>query len=135
MKINLNILEAIITEYRNAQQFLMNCLNEEYDNSNSKDASNWINNGNVPQKGLLKNGWDFTFHGGDCQFFNKESNQTVEVVLSNNPDFAHIDAWFLMQYIESTKKYAKLSEGLRRTDLKTLIQQLYDSNRIENIKK
>lgn len=131
------ILKQAIIDYRNDGRVLMENLgkkfgldikiNEEYEQLISKS------NPAIPRKGQLSNRWNYFFHGGECGFYNKKHQQTVEVVLSNPPEFGHIDAWFLLLYMKSTKKYKIEVEGVKWTELKPIINALYESGEVEKI--
>ena len=91
----------------------------------------WKGNPAIPRKGQLSNRWNYFFHGGECGFYDKKHQQTVQVVLSNPPEFGHIDAWFLMKYMSSTDNYKKEVEGVKWTELKPVIDELYESGEVK----
>ena len=136
-KVNLNIVKQAILDYRNDGKKLMEELGEKYnlDINNHEDYKQLISRSNniIPRKGELSKRWNYSFHGGECGFYNKKHQQSVEVVLSNPPKFGHIDAWFLMTYMQSTEKYKNEIKGIEWTDLKPLISKLYKTGEIELI--
>lgn len=138
-KINKHILKQAIIDYRNAGKQLMKELGEKYGLNihNENEYKQLIRRSNklVPRKGTLSNRWNYSFHGGECRFYNKKHQQPVEVVLSNPPEFGHIDAWFLMLYMEANDKYKHEVEMMEWGDLKPIIQELYESGEVENIKR
>jgi hypothetical protein len=133
-KVNLNIVKQAIFDYRNEGKKLMDELGKKY-NLDINNHENYIqlisqSNDNIPRKGELSKNWYYSFHGGECGFYNKKSKQSIEVVLSNPPKFGHIDAWFLMNYMQSTEKYKNEIKGIEWTDLKPLIDKLYNTEEV-----
>ena len=137
-KINLNIIKQAIIDYRKDGKELMQKLAQKFelDITNEKDYDKLIerNNVEIPRNGELSKRWNYAFHGCECGFYNKKSKQQVEVVLSNQPEFGHIDSWFLLSYMQSTEKYKKEIEGINWQELKPLIEKLYDSGEIVPVK-
>jgi hypothetical protein len=88
----------------------------------------------IPRKGEMTKRWNYAFHGYECGFYNKKHQQSVEVVLTNAPEFGHLDAWFVMQFMESTKAYKDAVKDIDYRDLKIAITELYKTGEIENIK-
>jgi len=92
-KIDLQILKEAIIEYRKAGKKLMIQLGEKfgYNIFVIKEFNEfiWKGNNSVPRKGKLSNRWNYTFHGGQCKFYNNKHHQTIEVELSNPPDFGN----------------------------------------------
>jgi hypothetical protein len=123
------ILKQAIIEYRIAGKKLMFDLGNKYglDISKPDDFDTLITRSNktIPRKGALTQRWNYYFHGGACCFYNKKHQQTVEVELSNAPEFGHLDAWFLMRYLESTERYKQYVSGINWIELKPLLQDLY----------
>jgi hypothetical protein len=136
-KINIEIIEQAILDYRADGITLMEKLGKKYslDIYNEDDYSQLISKNNklIPRKGELSKRWNYCFHGGECGFYNKKYQQSVEVVLTNPPKFGYIDAWFLMKYMKSTEKYKHNIKDIEWTELKPLLDKLYKSGRIENI--
>ena len=137
--IELDVIKEAINDYRNDGKELMKKLAEKYglDIENEKDYEKLIekNNEEIPRNGELSKRWNYAFHGCECGFYNKKHKQQVEVVLSNQPKFGQIDAWFLLSYMESTEKYKKEIEGVNWQQLKPLIEKLYKTGEIEPINK
>lgn len=73
------------------------------------------------------------FHGGECGFYNKKHQKQVEVVLTNPPEFGHIDSWFLLSYMQSVDKYKSEVEGMDWQRLKLVVEKLYISGKIKKI--
>ena len=138
-EIDLHILKQAILDYRKEGEELMILLGIKfgYDISVFDEYSMLIarSNDKVPMKGQLSKRWNFAFHGGECSFFDKKSKLDVDVILSNPPKFGSLDAWFLMNYMESNEKYNKIVEREEWLELEKLIQILYDTNEIIFIKK
>lgn len=137
IKIELDVIKEAINDYRNDGKELMRKLAGKYglDIDNEKDYQKLIakNNEEIPRNGELSKHWNYAFHGCECGFYNKKHKQQVEVVLSNQPEFGHIDAWFLLTYMESTEKYKKKIEAINWQQLKPLIEKLYATGEIEPI--
>ncbi|WP_299256158.1 hypothetical protein [uncultured Aquimarina sp.] len=135
--INLEIIKNAIIDYRNDGKRLMFELGKKYalDIENKEDYEKLISraNENVPRRGELSKRWNYSFHGGECGFYNKKHQLRVEVVLSNPPEFGHIDSWFLLSYMESTEKYKSEVIGIDWQELKLSIETLYLKGEIENI--
>ncbi len=138
-KVNPNIVKQAILDYRNEGKKLMEELGKKYnlDINNHDDYLQLISrsNDNIPRKGELSKCWNYSFHGSECGFYNKKHQQSVEVVLSNSPNFGYIDAWFLVNYMQSNDKYKNEIKGIEWTDLKPFIDKLYKTGEIEFIKK
>lgn len=136
-KIDNDILKQAILEYRTAGKKLMMDLGKKFglDITQKEDFEKLISRSNktISRKGELSQRWNYAFHGGECLFYNKKHQQTVQVVLSNPPEFGHLDAWFLMEFMESTKPYKDVVSNFRWFDLKPAIQELYRIGEIENI--
>lgn len=54
------------------------------------------------------NEWEYYFHGHHLGFWNKQSNQKIEVCLTNGLEFGGLDPYFFLQYINSTASYQPL---------------------------
>jgi hypothetical protein len=132
------ILKQAIKEYRKTGKKLMFDLGNKYglDISKSEDFETLIarSNKTIPKKGALTQRWNYCFLGGACCFYNKKHLQTVEVELSNLPEFGHLDAWFLMRFLESTERYKQAVLGINWIELKPLLQDLYINKEVVNIK-
>lgn len=135
-KINLNIIKQAIFDYRNEGKNLMFELGNKYqlNISNSEDYEKLVSrtNENIPRRGNLSESWNYVFHGCECGFHNK-TGQSVEVVLSNAPEFGHVDAWFLLSYMQSTDKYRSEVNGMNWQELQKVINKLYENGEVENI--
>lgn len=136
-KLNIEIVEQAILDYRSDGIKLMEDLGKKYnlDINNEDEYSLLISRSNqlIPKKGELSKRWNYSFHGGECGFYNKKHQQSVEVVLTNPPKFGHIDAWFLLIYMQSTEKYKNEVKNIEWTELKTLIDKLYKTGKIEYV--
>lgn len=134
-KISQDIVKEAIINYRNDGKELMRKLAEKYglDIKNENDYEKLIakNNKEIPRKGELSKRWNYAFHGSECGFYNKKYKQKVEVVLSNYPEFGHLDAWFLFSYMESTEKFKKYTEEIDWQQLKHYIEKLHKTGEIE----
>lgn len=137
--IDLHILKEAIFEYREEGKKLMLDLGKKFglDITIPEEYNSLITRSNktIPRKGELTKRWNYYFHGVQCGFYNKKHKRTVEVELSNPPEFGELDAWFVMLYMESTEKYKDAVKGVKWTDLKPAIQKLYDRYEIEYIKR
>ncbi len=132
---DLHLLKQAILEYREEGKRLMAELGRKYglDITVPEEYSRLISRSNqsVSRKGALSDEWNYAFHGHACGFYHRKSRQTVEVVLGNAPEFGELDAWFLMQYMESTEKYRTTVERVHWLELKPAIQELYANREIE----
>ena len=110
-KLPLEILAKAILEYRNEGRQLMERLgnNFGYDINIQKQYEKLIlrGNKNIPISGKLSERVNYSFHGGECGFLKRKTQQNIDVILSNHPKFGKIDPWFLKAYLESTNKYNK----------------------------
>jgi hypothetical protein len=136
--IDKEILKQAIIEYRKTGKKLMFDLGNKYglDISKSEDFETLITRSNktIPRKGALTQRWNYYFHGGACCFYNKKHQQHVEVELSNSPEFGHLDAWFLMRFLESTERYKETVLGINWIELKPIFNDLYLNDEVENVK-
>jgi hypothetical protein len=137
MKIPLDILSKAITEYRSEGKELMIRLGRKfgYDISAPEEYEEFIWKGNpeVPRSGKLSERVNYAFHGGECGFHKRKTQQNIEVVLSNPPEFGKIDSWFLKSFLDSTAEYKELSKETSWEDLKPMLRQLYNSGVIKEI--
>jgi hypothetical protein len=135
-KIGLNIIKQAILDYRNEGKNLMFELGNKYELniSNSEEYEKLVSttNENIPRIGKFSESWNYVFHGCECGFHNK-TGQCVEVVLSNAPEFGHVDAWFLLSYMQSTDKYRSEVNGMDWQELQKVINKLYENGEVENI--
>lgn len=134
----LDILAKAIIEYRIQGVELMQRLGQKFglDITVKEQYEELISrrNPNVPRKGSISQRVNYYFHGGACHFFNKKTHQHVEVILTNPPKFGVIDAWFLKAYLDSTQEYKELSSRFDWQELKPIVQELYRTGKIEEIK-
>jgi hypothetical protein len=135
--IDKDTLKQAIFEYRELGKKLMFQLGQKYELDITKQEEFDVliskSNSIIPRKGELTNRWNYSFHGGECGFYNKKHQQQVEVVLSNPPKFGHLDAWFVMAFMESTVIYKEAVKDVEWTDLKVAIQELYGTGDVINI--
>jgi hypothetical protein len=135
--VDLNIIKEAISDYRTQGKQLMFELGKKHnlDINIIEDYEKLISksNKNIPRKGKISERWNYYFHGCECGFFNKKHQQHVEVVLSNPPEFGHIDSWFLLSYMQSTEKYKKEIEGIKWQELQEIINKLYKIGQVKNI--
>jgi len=135
-KLELNIIKQAIFDYRNEGKNLMIELGNKYELSISisEDYENLVSrtNEDIPRKGKLSESWNYVFHGCECGFHNK-AGQSIEVVLTNAPEFGHVDAWFLLSYMKSTDKYKNEVNGMNWQELQKIINKLYENGEVENI--
>jgi hypothetical protein len=136
--IDTNILKRAIFEYRELGKKLMFQLGHKYglDINQHEEYVELISRSNqlIPRKGELTQRWNYSFHGCECGFYNKKHQQRVEVRLSNSPEFGHLDAWFVMAFMESTSIYKEAVRDIVHTDLEPMIHELYRKGEIENVK-
>lgn len=132
------VLVKAIHEYRLEGVELMKRLGDTfgYDISVKEQCEElfWIRNPKVPRKGAISKGVNYAFHGDTCAFYKKKTQQHIEVILSNPPQFGKIDAWFLRSYLDSTKEYAELVKDINWLELKRMLGQLYRNGSIVEIK-
>ena len=135
VNVNHDLVKEAIIDYRNDGKKLIFKLAEQYnlDLENEVDYEKLISRSNkeIPRKGKISERWNYYFHGCECGFYNKKYQQRVEVVLSNPPEFGHIDSWFLLSYMESTEKYKNGIKGVKWQELKSVIEKLYETGEIE----
>ena len=132
--INLDIFQEAIIDYRQEGKELMFRLGEKYGLNievNEKLISR--SNKNIPRRGELSNRWNYSFHGGECGFYNKKHQKQVEVVLSNPPEFGHIDSWFLLSYMQSVDKYKSEVAEMDWQKLKLVVEKLYMNSKIKKV--
>ena len=138
MRLNLQILTNAITEYRSEGMELMSRLGKKfgYDINNQEEYEEFISRSNtkVPRSGKLSERVNYAFHGGECGFHKRKTQQNVEVILINPPKFGKIDAWFLKEFLDSTDKYKEMSKELDWQELKPMINELYRTGQVEDIK-
>lgn len=136
-KIDSNVIKQAILDYRVQGKNLMFALGKKFelDINNSEEYEKLISrsNKNIPRKGKLSERWNYCFHGCECRFYNKKHKQNVEVVLKNPPEFGHIDAWFLLSFMQSTERYKSEARNIELQELKIMVNELYKSEQIENI--
>ncbi|MEZ4887257.1 MAG: hypothetical protein R3E32_21170 [Chitinophagales bacterium] len=134
-KISKTLLIQAIEEYRIAGKDLMYRLGRKFDLDISipSEYEELISRGNklIPRKGQISKRWNYNFHGGQCGFYNKKYQQSVEVNLSNSPHFGDLDAWFVMMYLESTEKYKEFVENIDWLEIKEMIHELIELGEIE----
>jgi hypothetical protein len=135
--IEIDLVKEAVVDYRNDGKELMRKLAEKHslDIENEKDYETLISRSNeeIPRKGELSKRWNYCFHGCECGFYNKKHQQQIEVVLSNAPEFGHIDSWFLLSYMESTEKYKHGIKGVKWQELKSVIEKLYKTGKIKPV--
>ena len=72
--INLDIFQEAVIDYRQEGQELMSKLGEKYglNIEIKEDYENLISrsNKNIPRRGELSKRWNYSFHGGECGFYN-----------------------------------------------------------------
>ena len=136
-RVDSNIIKQAVFDYRTQGKKLMFELGKKFDLdiNNLEEYEKLISrsNENIPRKGKLSERWNYYFHGSECGFFNKKYQQKVEVVLSNPPEFGHIDAWFLMSFMESTERYKNEIKNIDWQELQTVINELFKSELIKDI--
>lgn len=136
--INFDIIQEAIINYRKEGKELMFKLGEKYglDIRIKEDYEKLIlrSNKEIPRRGELSKRWNYSFHGGECGFYNKKHQKRIEVVLSNPPEFGHIDSWFLLSYMQSTEKYKSEIAGMNWQDLKPMLSELYRTGLVEEVK-
>ncbi|MGG6231446.1 DUF6896 domain-containing protein [Tenacibaculum sp. SDUM215027] len=134
----LEILTKAIKDYRTEGIELMERLGRKfgYEISIKEQYEEliWKGNSKVPRKGLLSQRVNYAFHGGECHFHKKKTQQNIEVILTNPPKFGKIDAWFLKSFLDSTKEYSELTKNIDWKDLKLMVNELYKTGKIEEIK-
>lgn len=135
----LNILSIAVEEYRDEGRSLMFTLGKKfgYDISIKDEYEELLRRGNpkVARSGRLSKNINYGFHGGECSFYNLKTQQAIEVILINAPQFGVLDSWFLKMYLDSTLKYKETFVDIDWIRLNDLIEQLYQKNKIEKVKK
>jgi len=137
-KVDSNIIKQAIIDYRIQGKKLMFELGKKFelDINNLDEYEKLISksNENIPSNGKLSERWNYYFHGCECGFYNKKHKQQVEVVLSNPPEFGHIDSWFLLSFMQSTEKYKNEIKDINWQELKIIIDKLYKTGQIQAIR-
>jgi hypothetical protein len=137
-KISLEILTKAILEYRSEGMELMSRLGKKfgYDITVQEEYEELIWKGNikVPRSGKLSERFNYSFHGGECRFHKRKTQQNIEVILTNPPKFGKIDAWFLKKFLDSTDDYKEMSKDIDWQELKPMLEELYTSGKIKEIK-
>ena len=96
------------------------------------------------QRGSLNSEWNYYFHGVECQFINNQTGQVVEVILSNCPEYGHLDDYFFYNYMKTTQKYwylidwinddssntSKVLDILQQQKILTKVDTLYDTRNL-----
>ncbi len=135
--INLDVFQEAIINYRQEGKELMFKLGEKYGlNIEIKEDYEKLisrSNKNIPRRGELSKRWNYSFHGQECAFYNKKDQKNVEVILSNPPEFGHIDSWFLLSYMQSIEKYKNEVAGMNWQKLKSLVNKLYMDGQIKKV--
>lgn len=135
--INLDIFQEATIDYRQEGKELMFKLGEKYGlNIEVKEDYEKLisrSNKNIPRRGELSNRWNYSFHSGECGFYNKKHQKQVEVVLSNPPEFGHIDSWFLLSYMQSVEKHKSEVAEMDWQKLKLIIEKLYATGKIKKV--
>ena len=135
-KIPLEILAKSIVDYRLEGKELMNRLGKKfgYDITIQEEYEEFIGRSNpkVPRSGKLSERVNYSFHGGGCCFHKRKTQQNIEVILSNPPEFGEIDAWFLKAFLDSTEEFKELSKETNWEDLKPMLLEL---SKLEKLKK
>ncbi|WP_299316066.1 hypothetical protein [uncultured Aquimarina sp.] len=135
--INLDIFQEAIMDYRQEGKELMFKLGEKFglNIEIKEDYEKLISRGNksIPRRGELSKRWNYSFHGGECGFYNKKHQKQVEVVLTNPPEFGHIDSWFLLSYMQSVDKYKSEVSEIDWQKLKLIVEKLYLNGKIKKI--
>jgi hypothetical protein len=138
IKLTSDILVRAVNDYRSEGVELMKRLGVKFGYDilieDQYQELVWKGNPNVPKKGNLSENVQYRFHGGECFFHKKKTKQNIEVILSHPPKFGRIDCWFLKDFLDSTEEYKQLSKGVEWQSLKPMIDELYQSGRIEEIK-
>lgn len=138
MKITLEILAKAILEYRAEQIELMTRLGKKfgYDITVEEEFQELIRrrNPNVPRRGKLSERVNYAFHGGECAFHKRKTQQNIEGILTNAPKFGALDAWFVKAFLDSTKEYKDASKELDWRELTPMLKELYRTGKIEEIK-
>ena len=64
------------------------------------------------QIGFLNADWRYFFHGFECGFEHQQSGQYLDVIFGFRDEFGVMQAWFWHGFIESTPRFAELSNWL-----------------------
>lgn len=127
--INLDVFQEAVIEYRQEGKELMLKLGEKFglNIEIKEDYEKLISRGNksIPRSGELSKRSNYNFHGRECGFYNKKNKKQVEVVLTNPPDFGHIDSWFLLSYMKSVDKYKSEVSEMDWQELELIVEKLY----------
>lgn len=131
--INLDIFQEAIIDYRQEGKELMFKLGEKYGFKEDYEKLISRSNNDIPRRGELSKRWNYSFHGQECGFYNKKHQKQVEVVLSNPPEFGHIDSWFLLSYMQSADKYKSEVVEMNWQKLKLVVEKLYLNGKIKKV--
>lgn len=93
----------------------------------------WVGNKNIPRTGQLNSEWKYSFHGTQCGFY-KRNGQTVEVELSDHPNFRVVEPWFLKEFIDTTSLHNSSIMNLTWQALKKKLEDSYASNQIIEVR-
>ena len=72
----------------------------------------------VKQRGKLDNEWNYYLHGAECQFKNIATEQIVEVIIVEKPEFGYLDTYFFYNYMVTTKRFKELANWFDNDYLK-----------------
>lgn len=125
--------------FRNDGIRLMTILGETYGVNTFEDGLAVIRNKSWDnkQRGKANEEWDFWFHGAECQFKNNKTGQTVELVITNCPEFGALDSYFFLRYVETTPRFKKLADFFAgdsnaMTKALNLLEDMGKLHRIDN---
>lgn len=64
------------------------------------------------QRGRIDKDWEYYFHGKGCSFTNTQTNQFLDVQLTNKTELGQLDTYYLMRFIETTDSLESLKKIL-----------------------
>ncbi|GLB49382.1 DUF6896 domain-containing protein [Neptunitalea lumnitzerae] len=107
----------------------------DIDLTNKNEIEHLKRHRSVNQRGQLNNEWSYYFHGISCTFTNKKTQQLLDVKIFNGLEFGVLDTYYLMKFIETTKKCKELSLILNSNtyNMQKVIEVLKEQNYIVNI--
>lgn len=97
--------------FRNDANALMLQLSQKFD-FDINYCGEWpsqVYKTNHNNKGALDQEWTFYIHGSHCRFENLRTEQVVEVLYTEKPEFGFLDGFFFYNYMQTTDRFKNLA--------------------------
>jgi len=110
-----------------ANQFDLN-LNDRhpFDKIKSRQTELW--------KGILKEKWNYQFHGDACKFENIENGQLLDVKINRRGNYGTISNYYLLKFIETTNELEYVYDKINNSEsIYNTIAKLEEKELIINI--